>query len=109
MQIDPGLKELLFRRTGGLSFAELGGAAAAELVPVLARLRDPDRPVDDLTVTGRFGSVVSGRVPLGAILEVRADPNIASLKASRELRGDLALTVPEIGAGGPSLGPDGPR
>jgi len=41
LQFDPALRELLLRRTGDPSGEALEGAAAREMVPVVARLADP--------------------------------------------------------------------
>lgn len=114
-QFDPTLKQLLLELTGDPLGEGMSPEAARLTTPVLARLRDPDRAVPGLNVVARAGKVVTGRVRLGDILRVRADPNIRSLKASRrvfpalsgsrrEVRGDpaslRAVNLPDLtGAG----------
>ncbi|WP_370962322.1 S8 family serine peptidase [Amycolatopsis sp. cg9] len=88
-QFDPALKARLL--------AETGTAPGRELA-VLARLRDRGTAVEDLRVVARFGDVVTARVPLDRLLAVRADPNVASLKAGRTYAPTLARSVPALGA-----------
>lgn len=96
MQFDPALKELLLRRTGSPSGESLPAEVAAEVIAVAARLADPLAPVPGLDVVARLGEVVTGRVPLGALLEVRRHPNVISLKASRALSPALPSSLPEV-------------
>lgn len=108
MHLDPAFKELAFRRTGSIDLeqiAEVGG----ELVPVVARLQDPGLQVAGLNVVARFGSVLTGRVSMHDIARVRADPNVQSLKMSRTVHKDLAVSVPDIGAGSLAFGAVRPR
>jgi subtilisin family serine protease len=69
--VDPALKEVA-RRTG-----------AAAVVPVAARLRDPDASVPGLRVRARFGAIVTGRARVRALGAIRRHPAVASLKAAR--------------------------
>jgi subtilisin family serine protease len=55
---------------------------AGRRVGVLARLLDPSVPVPHLDVVVRVGQVVTARVDVGRLREVRAHPNVASLKRS---------------------------
>jgi subtilisin family serine protease len=97
-QLDPRIKEQLLRRTGSQLGAGMSEESAAEEVPVLVRLVDPTIEVPHIRVVARFGSIVTGRVPLGRVLEARTDPNVASLKVSRQYAPTLDLSVPEIRA-----------
>lgn len=98
MQFDPALQELLLRKTGALPGEIPSEEIAAEQVPVVARLVDPSVPVESLDVVACFGQVVTGRVPLNRIVQVRQHNNVVSLKASRDYQSDLAFSVPEIQA-----------
>ena len=98
MQIDPGLKQILLRKTGSASPELVSDDHAQVEIAVAARLVDPSRVTDALRVVARFGTVVTARVPLGAIARMRADPNVASLKASRGFAAALASSVADIGA-----------
>lgn len=100
---DPALREIFLRNTGK-SWHEL---AEHELptheIPVVAKLRDPERPVAGLHIVCRFRTVVTGRVPLNRVVQVRQDPNVISLKASNEYSAELAVSVPEMRADRTSL------
>jgi subtilisin family serine protease len=98
IQLDPMIKELLLRKTGHPLGVGVSEEAAAEEIPVVARLRDSAVPVPGLRIVARFDSVVTGRVRLGRVIAVRSDPNMASLKVSRGYRPTLAWSVPEIHA-----------
>ena len=97
-QFDPRIKELLLRRTGHPLGEEIPEEVAGEEVAVIARLRNPRRPVQHLRPVARFGAVVTARVPLGRLVGLRRDPNVASLKLSRVYEADLASSVSEIRA-----------
>lgn len=94
LQFDPALKQRLLVRTGD-PLAEEG---AAETISVVARLVDPAVPVPGLEVVSRLGPVVTARLPLERVVEVRRHPNVASLKDSVTFGADLAVSVPDIGA-----------
>lgn len=96
MHLDPAFKELLFRRTGTHTLDQVLGPSADELIPVIARLVDPSKPVEGLSVIARAGWVVTGRVPLGDVARVRSHANVASLKASREVHRELWTSVPDV-------------
>ena len=104
IQFDPALQELLLRKTGALPGEIPSEEIAAEQVPVVARLVDPSVPVVSLDVVARFGRVVTGRVPLNRIAEVRQHENVLSLKASRDYQADLVFSVPEIQASAEIIG-----
>jgi subtilisin family serine protease len=82
LQFDPALKQLLLRQAGGLGPNRLSAADVRREVPVVVKFRDPAAPVRWLTVVSRFGSIATGRAPLGEIVRIRQDPNVVSLKAS---------------------------
>lgn len=105
IQFDPALKQLLLRKTGDPlgEAAEISVGGAAEEIPVVARLLDPTVPVPGLQVVSRLGNVVTGRLPLDRIVEIRGHPNVASLKDSATLGADLAVSVPDICASGEAL------
>ena len=98
LQFDPALKELLLRKTGYPQGEPPSEGIAVEEIPVVARLFDPTRPVPGLITMSQMGPVVTGRVALSRIVEVRVNPNVASLKASRVYGPALAFSVPEIRA-----------
>lgn len=104
MQFDPALQELLLRKTGALPGEIPFDEIAAEEIPVVAKLVDPSVPVEYLDIAARFDGVVTGRVPLNRIVQVRRHENIDSLKASIEYEPDLAFSVPEIQASAEIIG-----
>ncbi len=103
LQYDPGLKELLLRRTGNLAGEFPSAEVAGEEIPVVARLENPALAVDGLRVISRLGPVVTGWVQLEKIVEVHENKNVVSLKASRTFSPALAVSVPEIRADQPAL------
>src|SRR5262245_24348722 len=98
MQLDPGLKQLLLRRAGATSIEEVPAELAGEEISVVAKLNDPTRPVASFRPVARFGSIVTGRIPLGAVGQVRRDPNVVSLKASRGFAPSLGRSAPDVKA-----------
>lgn len=98
IQFDPALRELLLRKTGDPTGLMSSEEVASEEIPVVVSLIDAAIPVEGLTVVARFGHVVTGRVPLGRIVDVRTHPNIRSLKASQNYAPGLVFSVPEINA-----------
>src|SRR5713226_2667524 len=98
LQFDPALRQLLLRKTGSVSGEIPSEEIGAEEIPVVAKLVDPSVPVESLRIVAHFGQVVTARVPLGRIVEVRRHSNVASLKASLAVHHDLAFSVPEIHA-----------
>lgn len=96
MQFDPALKELVLRLTG-LAWDHPEQTSELEL-PVAARLHHPHAEIPGMRVVARFGSVVTGRVALRRLPEVRAHRDVASLKASRPLAPALHTSTAEIGA-----------
>jgi subtilisin family serine protease len=105
LQFDPALQQIL--RRSARAVAESGTEALARKVPVVARLTNAVLPVPHLDVVARFGTVVTGRVPLGRILDVRRHANVLSLKASVHYGADLAYSVPEICAAPSALAQPG--
>ncbi|MFC5268930.1 S8 family serine peptidase [Kribbella qitaiheensis] len=98
-QFDPHLKQHLLERTGLLpEDGPSAGPLFEEDVPVLVRLALPDAEVPGLRVVARFGSIVTGRLPLGRIPETRRYPAVASLKASRPVRPPLEEVTTRGGA-----------
>jgi subtilisin family serine protease len=79
--VDPALKEVARR------------AGAAAVVPVAARLRDPDAVVPGLRVRARFGAIVTGRARVGSLGAIRRHPAVASLKAARPCGASDAIAV----------------
>jgi subtilisin family serine protease len=66
-------------------------------VDVTARLKNPDGEIPPrLLVAEKLGAVVTGRVAVEAIQEVRQHGNISSLKAAAEVHADLLYAVPDI-------------
>jgi subtilisin family serine protease len=105
-QFDPALKQLLLLRSGSPLGEEMSQEDARAEVPVLARLQRPDAVVPWLRVVSRFGVIVSGRVPLGHLIDVHDHPNVASLKASRNHspERDAALVAPSSERFAPDAG-----
>jgi hypothetical protein len=103
--MDPRLQVAADRYGRGLSLLETT-ASAPEEISVVALVSDPSqwesnpsvRPGATLGATAR-GSIVTGRVPLDSIEEVRQSGGVLSLKAAQPLHPLLDATVPEIEAG----------
>ncbi|MBI1895044.1 MAG: S8 family peptidase [Acidobacteria bacterium] len=74
-------------------------------VDVIARLHDPGAGVEGLHVVRTIGPIVTGRVRVGDIEQVRRHPNVASLKKATGVRPALAHSVPEIEATPANLSP----
>ena len=74
MQWDPHLSQLLLE--------EPALRDPTRPVAVIARLVDPDVPVPHLDIVVRVGHIVTGRVQVAHLRDVRRDRNVASLKRS---------------------------
>ncbi len=98
IQFDPKLKELLLRRTGDPLGAIPIESVPDEVIPVIVRLANPRVSVEGLTIITQSGSIVSGRIQLSRIVEVRQDPNVLSLKLSQTYGPMLSVSIPEIHA-----------
>jgi subtilisin family serine protease len=98
LQIDPALRQLLLRRTGATSPPQAAEEVGREVVPVLARLTSAGAVVPGLGIVARFGPVVTARVRLSDLFDVRRHPAVISLKASNRMAPTLAVSVPEIRA-----------
>jgi subtilisin family serine protease len=72
--VDPALAELLLRSDE---------AEEDRLIEAMIRLRRPDVQVPDVRIVSRFGSIGTCRLPIGAIRDVHAHPDVLSLKANR--------------------------
>lgn len=64
---------------------------AADVVAVLLRLRGGAEAPAGVRIVARFGDIATARVTRGAILDLRAHPDVISVKAARELRPEPAL------------------
>jgi subtilisin family serine protease len=116
VQLDPRLQVTLDRRARTTMRADSSLNALGD-VAVLAVVNDPKvceertdlRPVAELGKT-RDGKnwIVSARVPLSRVADVRADPRIVSLKGAQQTGPFLRATVPEILAA-PTKLPSGAR
>jgi subtilisin family serine protease len=95
-QFDPALKELLLRRTGDSLGRLAPEDVAEEMVPVVARLVDPSVRVESLEVVASFGNIVTGRVPMGRVVDVHEHQNVVSLKASRGHGPTLDVAAPLV-------------
>jgi subtilisin family serine protease len=98
VDFDPALRHVYFRATGALPGQPTPRALAAREVAVVVRLTHAAAVVPGLRVVARFGAVVTGRLPLGRIIDVRRHPHVASLKASVTHAADLDRSVPAIRA-----------
>lgn len=72
--MDPALTELLLRSEG---------AEEDHLIEAMIRFRRPDLQVPHVRIVSRFGSIATCRLPIGAVREVHAHPDVLSLKANR--------------------------
>ncbi len=71
--MDPALRELL--REGG----------ADRVIEAIIRFRRPRVELPGVRVVARFGRIATCRLPLAAVGDVRAHPDVVSLKAARPL------------------------
>ena len=74
VDLDPHLRQLL------LEESERQPQAPPRRVGVIARLRGPEVEVPGLQVVVRAGSIVTGRMNVDAVAEVRQHPDVLSLK-----------------------------
>lgn len=63
-------------------------------VEVLVRLRRPDQAPNGLRIVSQFGDIVTGRSARRDILSLRAEENVASVKAPRLVTPDLEFPEP---------------
>jgi hypothetical protein len=102
--MDPRLQVAVDRHSRGLTLLATT-ASEPEEIGVVALVSDTSeweshgsvKPGATLGATER-GSIVTGRVPLDSIEEVRRSGAVVSLKAAQPLHPLLDATVPEIGA-----------
>src|SRR5262249_34638615 len=85
--MDPALRELL------------RDEPADRVVEAIIRLRRPHAEPPGVRIVARFGRIATCRLPLGAVREVWAHPDVVSLKAARPLG-------PESSPPGAHEGPD---
>jgi len=93
---DPALREL-FLRTTGRTWEEALDLPQIE-IPVVAKLRHADSTVPGLRLVSQFGQVVTGRVEMNRLVEIRRHSEVLSLKASRDHYGSLSESTVDIGA-----------
>ncbi len=105
-EMDPRLQRIVqnFRgraefRPGQVSRSDTG----EEITDVILKVKDPNLPIEGLTVRTVVGQLVTGSVPLSKIEQVRMHKNVLSMKASVQVREKLDAAVPEIHADAPSL------
>lgn len=113
VQLDPRLQVTLDRHARTTMRVDLSSNPLGDIA-VLAVVNDPKvceertdlRPVAELGKT-RDGKnwIVSARVPLNRLADVRADPRIVSLKGAQQTGPSLRATVPEILAAPAKLPP----
>jgi subtilisin family serine protease len=97
--LDPELQKAILQARSGLSVDAAIGRESADgkvLIDVVAKLRDPNRAVTGLNVVRVIGDIVTGMIDINDVDEVRADPNIVSLKAARRVRPTLKFSIPEV-------------
>ncbi|HWN66238.1 MAG TPA: S8 family peptidase [Haliangium sp.] len=107
LDFDPALRERCFCATGAHPGQPLPEELAAQEVAVVVRFTQVEATVPGLRVVARFGTVVTGRLPLGRIVEARRHPHVASLKASLAYAPELDRSVPAIRAEPAALDPQG--
>ncbi len=99
--LDPHLQDVVLRHREGcnlrrhLRSPKMG---RGDFVDVVARLKEPTRPVEGLRVTSIAGNIVAGELLVPAITAVRHHPNVVSLKCARPLREQLDVSVGAISA-----------
>lgn len=107
--LDPRLQRLLALRSGGESTPATASSMPGE-IPVVALVTDVRAWLDlsevraGAHIGGTDEAVVTGRIPLGRVEAVRANPFVRSLKAARQLRPALDASVRETCADPGSLG-----
>ncbi|MBK8037377.1 MAG: hypothetical protein IPK22_09620 [Verrucomicrobiaceae bacterium] len=102
--MDPRLQVACARRRMGKPSRAMASTTAEE-VAVIARVTDVEaweelsevRVGSTLGASSEEGTLVTGRIPVSRIEEVRAQPFVRSLKASQALRRTLAETAVEMG------------
>ncbi|MEU8365255.1 S8 family serine peptidase [Nonomuraea sp. NPDC048882] len=83
--MDPALQELL------------RGEPTDRVVEAIIRFRRPRIEVPRVRVVARFGRIATCRLPLAAVEEVRAHPDVVSLKAARKVvPGDSSVEGQEV-------------
>ncbi|TYB51329.1 S8 family serine peptidase [Nonomuraea sp. PA05] len=80
--MDPALRELL------------RDAPADRMVEAIIRFRRPGVELPSVRLVARFGSVATCRLPLSAVREVWAHPDVISLKAPRPISPEIAVPAP---------------
>jgi subtilisin family serine protease len=85
--MDPALRELLRTEPPGRE------------VEAIIRFRRPGAELPGVRVVARFGRVATCRLPVAAIVDVRAHPDVVSLKAARRLGAEPAAEAAYDGGG----------
>ena len=67
------------------------------MVEAIIRLARPDAEIPDVRLVARFGAIATCRIPAGAVVAVRAHPDVVSLKAARTLSPGAALPATAAG------------
>jgi subtilisin family serine protease len=98
LDFDPALRERCFCATGAHPGQPLPEDLAAQEAAVVVRFTHVEATVPGLRVVARFGTVATGRLPLGLLVEARRHPHVASLKASLAYTPELDRSVPAIHA-----------
>src|SRR5215216_3596123 len=84
--LDPELQHVVITRRvspPASPFLDEAVTEAAEVVDVIAKLRDPKMKVEGLNVVKEIGQIVTGTVDADKIEDVRRHENVISLKAAR--------------------------
>lgn len=92
LSFDPALRELLLRATGDATGTIAESDGLEQRVPVMVRLHQAGAVVPELELISSFGTIVTGRVALGAIRRVRQHPAVVSLKASHNFNVERVVT-----------------
>ncbi len=99
--LDPKLQELILAHRAGkpLDKAVTYQSESGKLmVDVIAKLKDPEKPVPGLIVGRAIGQIVTGSVAVSDIESVRMHENVISLKQAKEVHPTLQFSVNEIRA-----------
>ncbi|MBQ1783546.1 MAG: S8 family serine peptidase [Gammaproteobacteria bacterium] len=94
LSFDPALRELLLRATGDATGTVAESEGLEQRIPVMVRLHQAGVVVPELELISSFGTIVTGRIALGAIRRVRQHPAVASLKASHNFNVERVVTEP---------------
>lgn len=98
-ELDPHLQEIVLKQRRGQAQNEAfvsSDPMGAQMVDVIAKLKDPEQEVPGLNTVRKIGDIVTGTVEVSRIEAVRTHANVVSLKRPTRVRKALRFSVPEI-------------